>query len=267
MLKTKQNTKPRIESGPEIFCPCMDLSSWLPSSLLLLTAAFFYFAQMLACKYRQGERRDPWQSSVFIWRKTQSRNVLRSCPDRFAPNTRGLRASGGQPAGAILRSLGYLRALIYVPPPPSTPNSLSLHTVSAAGTRLPRGAHEWGWEAEAQLQVQGAAGGCVMRVAASPRSRRDSLSLRDQPARAPAGNRHCGRHASLYPSPALGCPAPRRNTAWISWTNPRSRHMRRLGLVSRPGVLCPGKGADRHCVLPLPPGSQLHVFPLLKPSN
>ena len=34
--------KARIQSGPEIFCPCMDLSSWLPSSLLLLTAAFFF---------------------------------------------------------------------------------------------------------------------------------------------------------------------------------------------------------------------------------
>lgn len=54
---------------------------------------------------------------------------------------------------------------------------------------------------------------------------------------------------------------------WISWTNPRSRPTRRLSLVSRPGVLCPGKGADRHCVLPLPPGSWLHVFPLPKPSN
>ena len=43
----KKNKKARIQSGPEIFCPCMDLSSWLPSSLLLLTAAFFFI--LLKC--------------------------------------------------------------------------------------------------------------------------------------------------------------------------------------------------------------------------
>lgn len=36
----KKNQSPKIQSGPEIFCPRMDLSSWLHSSLLLLTAAF-----------------------------------------------------------------------------------------------------------------------------------------------------------------------------------------------------------------------------------
>lgn len=111
--------------GPSNFLSLHGSFSWLRSSLLLLTAAFI----LLKCwpintgGVRGGTR---WHASVFIWRKTLSKNVLPSCPSWFTPSPCGHRALGESRRVACRRRPGgseHLRAAA-CPPSPFSPRGL-----------------------------------------------------------------------------------------------------------------------------------------------